>query len=352
MRWRTGLFAGSVVVATAATVPGFARVEAAGSCSGAFTASPVGPSQTGNLQTCTVDPGTASLTITAAGGAGGSSGANAGGSGAILTATFPVSPNETLAMLVGSQGGSGAGTGTSQAGGGGGGSFVWIGTTFADAGTANNLLIAAGGGGGSVDPEGVNSNCVNHDASPNHAGNNGCGGFDGTGGTAAQGGGGGTDAFNACQDVGGGGGGGLLTDGGNAQEPNATIGAFGGASVTNGGQGGGLATCGSSGEVTGGFGGGASGSYGGGGGGGYGGGGGGGGADSNGAAGGSGGGGGSFIRSDATNPQPPGTNSNGDGKVSITENSLAAVTPEAPSILLLPAVAGVVLVAYRLRRRR
>src|SRR6202034_4540811 len=90
--------------------------------------------------TWTVPAGVTSITIAAAGAQGGSA-YEGGGSGAELTATFTVTPLETLDVLVGGLGQNGVIY--SVGAGGGGGSFVY--TSPDQAG----LLIAAGGGGGS-----------------------------------------------------------------------------------------------------------------------------------------------------------------------------------------------------------
>jgi len=96
--------------------------------------------QNGTIQTFTVQPCVTSITITAVGGSGGISEDHneAGGLGASLTGTIPVTSGDVLDILV-------AGQGDNQTGddgaAGGGGTFIWDATT-------NTLLVAAGGGGG------------------------------------------------------------------------------------------------------------------------------------------------------------------------------------------------------------
>jgi len=232
---------------------------------------------TGALQTFQVPAGVSSVTITASGGQGGS-GPTAGGKGASLTAAIPVTPLETLNVLVGCAGASANGDG----GGGGGGSFVYR------AATGQGLLLAAAGGGGAADVTAgldgsATTTAVNGQSFGTHLG--------GTAGTGGNGGGSGT------MPPGGGGGGGLLTGGGLAGQP-LVLGGAGGSGGTGG---------------AGGFGGGGGGnSIGGGGGGGYNGGGGGCGGQNNCA----GGGGGSFS---ATTPSSSQSGAQtGNGQVSIT----------------------------------
>jgi hypothetical protein len=86
----------------------------------------------------TVPPCVTTLTIVAAGGAGGTetTAPYSGGDGAVITEVFTVNSGQVLDILAGAKGAdNGCG-----AGGGGGGSFVWI--------PGGVVLIAAGGGGG------------------------------------------------------------------------------------------------------------------------------------------------------------------------------------------------------------
>lgn len=223
---------------------------------------------TGAVQQFVVPAGVTLVTIDAAGAQGGSGASFAdGGHGARLVASLPVTPGETLSVVVGVMGDSSA-----DAAGGGGGSFVYRSAT-----TAGLLLAAAGGGGGctafalSGGPGSATTT-----AGPG-GGSCGAPGSAGIGGN----GGGGSGAGGACMKTAGSGGG-LLTDGGNGNG-----GATGGKAVADGSAGG-------VGSRNGGFGGGGAGDFrftrleqSGGGGGGYNGGGGG--------ANGSGGGGGSFV---------------------------------------------------------
>jgi hypothetical protein len=164
-RGLAGLAATALVLALSAAAPGpylgaSSAVAApvtcsAGTCSATFT--PAGAS----LQEWDVPNGVGEATFTVNGAGGGSDtyGGNggAGGSGARVTATLPVTGGESLTLLVGTggqrvetaQGGPGGyggggsgGTGTELgAAGGGGGSFVF---------RAQTPLIVAGGGGGAA----------------------------------------------------------------------------------------------------------------------------------------------------------------------------------------------------------
>ena len=211
----------------------------------------------GRLQTFVVPPFVTHVTIDAAGAQGGRGGPNdqTPGRGARLMASFPVTPGETLHVVVG-----GAGFNGIFSGGGGGGSFVY---RTAD---ASGLLVAAAGGGGGIG----GPTASDGSAAATAAAGEGNGGAGGTGGNGGSGG--------AAPNGSGGGGGGLLTDGGVGS---GTVAGAGGQALANGAAGGG----------SGGFGGGGGGIIGGGGGGGFNGGGGGG--------FGNGGGGGSFS---ATTP--------------------------------------------------
>jgi len=179
-------------------------------------------------QTFVVPTGVTEMRIDLAGAAGGAGPLAAGGAGVRLVADFPVTPGETLNVVVGGVGAPGV------AGGGGGGSFVYRTPDL------SGLLIAAGGGGGAGQlgiPGGAGG----------AAGGGGSGGG-GTGGAAGAGGNGG-GAGSHPSGCAGAGGGGLLTAGGN---PTATAncptpatagaaladGAAGGTSAGSGGAGG------------------------------------------------------------------------------------------------------------------
>ena len=218
---------------------------------------------TGAMQQFVVPAGITAVAIDAAGAAGGAGNLNrAGGGGARLVATFPVTPGETLNVVVG-----GMGDSTGLDGGGGGGSFVY---RTADA--PGLLLASAGGGGAGISSTGFPGNATSTATSG--------GGPDGGAGASGGNGGGGGLIVDS-----GAGGGGLLTDGGGG-----SFVAHGGKALANGAAGG-------MGDPNGGFGGGGGAADGGGGGGGYNGGGGG----SGGAADIDGGGGaGSFVNAQGT----------------------------------------------------
>jgi len=96
-------------------------------------------SYTGSLQTFTVPAGVTSLTIITKGAQGGDQTVNpgtTGGTGAIMSGNFTVTPGQVLSVMVGGQG-----VTAQYVGGGGGGSFVWT-------SVGSTLLSAAGGGGG------------------------------------------------------------------------------------------------------------------------------------------------------------------------------------------------------------
>jgi hypothetical protein len=251
---------------------------------------------TGKADKLIVPAGVTLVTIDAKGAQGGT-GDVAGGNGASVNADFPVTPNETLNVVVGGMGGGPI----NQAGGGGGGSFVYR------SATATGLLIAAAGGGGSRVNGAGTAGSPTTKASDGQTGTEGYGQKGGAAGTGGNGGAGGT-AGNGFPSTGAGGGG-LLTDGGDGSGPRQHP-AIGGNALVNGAAGGNGQNSGL-GAGSGGFGGGGGASLGGGGGGGYNGGGGG--------AGGlvGGGGGGSFIASSATRTGASGTNT-GNGLVTIT----------------------------------
>jgi len=100
-------------------------------------------SYTGAEQTYVVPAGVTSLLVAVKGGAGAMGGTvvggSVGGTGAIVTATLPVTPGETLAIYVGGNGGQ---SGSGSAGGFNGGG---------DGGTRGAGVIDGGGGGGASD---------------------------------------------------------------------------------------------------------------------------------------------------------------------------------------------------------
>ncbi|MGB6645014.1 MAG: glycine-rich protein, partial [Candidatus Cybelea sp.] len=104
-------------------------------------------------QTFTVPAAVTRVTITAYGARGGGEAppsGNRGGLGAAIKATLPVSPGQTLLVVVGGQargargGFNGGGNTSGSAFGGGGSSDIRTGS-----GTRNDRIIVAGGGGGS-----------------------------------------------------------------------------------------------------------------------------------------------------------------------------------------------------------
>ncbi|WP_210366701.1 hypothetical protein [Bacillus sp. REN3] len=139
---------------------------------------------TGAVETTTVPSGVTTATIRAIGAAGGI-GTSANGLGASIQGDFPVTPGETLSILVGQQGQTGKPSAYPdfQLGGGGGGSFVWRGTGPV---TPLNLLVAAGGGGGACTVEanpGVNASITGNGTDGNPGG---IGGSNGRGGGSAE----------------------------------------------------------------------------------------------------------------------------------------------------------------------
>ncbi|MDT5079032.1 MAG: hypothetical protein QOJ80_3669, partial [Mycobacterium sp.] len=135
------VFGGAVVLAPAAGAAPSTTCTAT-SCTATF-------GYTGSTDTFTVPAGVMSLIFGVNGAQGGTSGFGiAGGRGASVGGALPVSPNQTLTVLVG-QGGAAAGGATFGGGGatvasdnasGGGGSFLFA--------ANGQLLVAAGGGGG------------------------------------------------------------------------------------------------------------------------------------------------------------------------------------------------------------
>jgi hypothetical protein len=264
---------------------------------------------TGSQQSFVVPGGVQSIAVSASGAQGGagapdSSPNAAGGEGARVQVTLPVTPGQTLAVLVGGQGARGdtaagfngggdpggcCGNVPESAGQGGGASDVRI----APFGLTDRLVVAGGGGGG---------------------GGNGAGDGPGhTGGPAGGRGGAGGDPGMAGSDLSGSviggqpgaGGTGQGGAGGGAGTPGGSAGLAG--SLGQGGSGGGMGVSGA-----GGAGGGAGGGFVGGGGGG------GGGASGEGGGGGGGGGGSSFVEPFATGESVTSGAQSGSGMVAIS----------------------------------
>ncbi len=147
-------------------------VSAAVTFSGSLTAFAASETQTftytGGEQTWTVPMGVVEVVVAAVGGAGGAScscsaGKAAGGHGAAVDATVPVTPGETLYVEVGENGevnggnfnagtfnggGSAADFGGNLVSGQGGGATDVRTVAMADGSTLNSRLVVAGGGGG------------------------------------------------------------------------------------------------------------------------------------------------------------------------------------------------------------
>ena len=289
---------------------------------------------TGSLQDYTVAT-TGIYSLTASGATGGAAYngntlAASGGSGATLSGDYLLTAGTVLEIVVGGQG---ANTGEySQGAGGGGGTFIYF-------DTSSQLLMAAGGGGG------ASSNGA-RDGSAGLTGTSGGNGLSpvigagsdvGTGGTSGNGGSGGSnfEGFNS------GGGAGWLTAGGNGPGSPRDSGAGGASFPTFAG--GAYVDNNFNDYVSGGYGGGGGGgaSEGGGGGGGYSGGGGGGSV-------GGGGGGGSYFDSAFTNTTAMSGANSGDGIVTISLVSNAAVPEPSTWIMLAVGMTGVAIA----RRRR
>ncbi len=205
----------------------------------------------GATDSFTVPSWVSSITITAVGGMGGGSGGGVqavGGYGALITATVPVTPGETLAVNVGGNGNSGAdgkpgsggidgggagGCGAAQfCGGGGGGASAVL------AADSTPLVVAGGGGGGAsgsaggaAGQAGAGSSCLGGaPGAPDGTGNGGGApysqcpasneyGDNGAGddGAPGQGGAGGAPTSSVGADAAGGGGGGGYGGGGGGQ---------------------------------------------------------------------------------------------------------------------------------------
>lgn len=159
----------------------------------------------------TVPSGVTSITVKAwggggGGGAGGSAAAGGnGGGGGYITATFNVTPEETLNVYVG--GGGGAGTRNTAGGGGGGGGYSSVYRS------STPLLIASGGGGG-----GGGRNSTGNTGAAGGAG----GGTNGIAGSASGAAGGGG---YGSQSAGGSGGTGGANSGSNGSSLNGGAGA-------------------------------------------------------------------------------------------------------------------------------
>ncbi|WP_428152216.1 IPTL-CTERM sorting domain-containing protein [Brevundimonas sp.] len=151
----------------------------------------------------TAPAGVTSVVVRARGAEGGASTLSAGGRGAEILATYPVTPGERLCIVVGV-----AGQETFDfSGGGGGASFVFssgaLPCLLSNASVANLRVAAAGGGGAYYFNGGL----------PGRAAGVGIGAAGAVSGSGAAGGG--TDGRGGGSDGSmGGGGGGLLTDGG------------------------------------------------------------------------------------------------------------------------------------------
>ncbi len=181
-------------------------------------------SYTGTQQTFVVPAGITELSIRAAGGSGGAGDA-AGGAGAIVSATIPVTPGETLYIYVGGtapngnggwNGGGNSGNPGASGGGGGGATDIRQGANA----LGNRVVVAGGGGGGGFGGAGP--------------GNGGAAGNpNGVAGTASANGG----AGGAGATVGAGGGTGSLGQGGNGGYNNPRRGGGGGGGVYGGGGG-------------------------------------------------------------------------------------------------------------------
>jgi len=214
-------------VTPAATTTYYAEAAAGGGLPGSQTFSYIG-----SIVNWTVPAGVTSITATAKGAQGGQYAiANPGGTGAIVTGTFAVTPGQVLSILVGQQ----PPPNLSVMPGGGGGSYVALGASYA---TATPMLVAGGGGGSYSGGAGQSGQITNITTS-----GDGGGPVPGTNGNGAAG--------TTCA----GGGGGFYTSGGN-DLTYGTAGA-GGAGFRQGGAGG-IST---SGYQTGGFGGGATADY-------------------------------------------------------------------------------------------
>jgi hypothetical protein len=279
---------------------------------------------TGGEQEWRVPAGVTEATFTLQGAAGGGAGAAQGGFGAEIRATVPVTPGETLTIVVGGQGTS-AGVAGFNGGGLAGDSGLAPdaasggGATTVLSGTGANLLVAGGGGGAGGAGAGI---------TPGSGGDGGAAGLPGAAGTASgastAGGGGLTPPVGGTTGVGGAAGTGARAGTPGASTTTSTGGTGGAAPDGSGGGNGG----GGGGGFVGGGGGGAGGA-----------------ADlTTAAAGGGGGGGGlSFTTANATNVLA--------GLTAARNNGLAVVSYEpltAPQVRTQPTLSGVAQVGRQL----
>ncbi len=190
-------------------------------------------SYTGSDQSFTVPAGITSLTMKLWGAGGGGSNGAVGGGGAFVTGAFPVTPGESLTLIVGQGGGTFPNNGNYGGGGGAGFNGGRGGGRSAIRRASTELVTAAAGGGASAitggppQPGGAGGLAI---------GTSG-GGVGGAGGTQTSGGAGGLDASSGIAFAGGngasfagGGGSGYFGGGG---------GGFGSAGPDTGGGGGG-----------------------------------------------------------------------------------------------------------------
>lgn len=216
----------------------------------------------------TVPVGCTKAVIKAWGAGGGNSGSNYGGAGAYASATFIVSPGETLTVQVGGAGGdnsavgSGGTVGGGQTAGGGGGGYGGGGggsytgnaggggrsAVYGSSVASDTLLIAGGGGGATSNAGGGAGGGTN--------GQKGAGGYGGGGATGSTGGiGYGSSYIGAA---GGSWGGGTAGQGGDSSPTNVNGGTGGGLYGLRGGYGsnncGGMSSNGGGGGAGGGYG--------------------------------------------------------------------------------------------------
>jgi hypothetical protein len=191
---------------------------------------------TGAPQSFIVPAGIISLQVNVLGASGSGSPAENGGSGGRVQATLPVTPGETLTIVVGGKGVTG-GLGAFNGGGPGGGLGHGGGGASDIRRGGTRLIIAGGGGGGTSNP----------------FGNGGGGGglVGGTGSGSCGGGGGGTQSAGGAAGTGGSGGGpglpgtsGTGGQGGPPVSPNPNGGGGGGGGLFGGGGGGTCTTSG------------------------------------------------------------------------------------------------------------
>ena len=183
---------------------------------------------TQGIQEWTV-PATGSYTIRVAGAKGGDAKGYTGGSGRTVDATFTLTQNQVIKILIGQSGLSATSSVSNVGGGGGGGSFVINKTD-------NSILLIAGGGGGAKDNTSGYSRYSNGVTAPyTNAGTLPSGG---TGSTSGNGGG----AYQGNWSGGGGGGfsgnGGLSPYGSSVGTDGSFQSIVAGISFTNGGLGG------------------------------------------------------------------------------------------------------------------